>query len=61
MFEVGGGVVAGAVVELDVWPVDLDGEMTEGAVAGDVGGAEAEDVVGLGVVLHLREGGGEGG
>ncbi len=57
MLEVGWRVVAGAVFQLDVVAVELDGEVAEGTVLGLVGGVEAEDVVGLGVMLHLLEGG----
>ena len=53
---VGGGVVAGAVFELEVGAVDLDGELAVAAVASRVRGAEAEDVVGRGVMLDALEG-----
>ena len=60
VLEVGRGVVAGAVLQLGVGMVlERDGEMTVCAVAPGVGGVVADDVVGLGVVLHLLEGGGE--
>ncbi len=55
VFEVGRGKVAGAVFQFHVRPVELDGEVAKAAVAGWVGGLEAEDVVRLGVVLDLLE------
>ena len=60
VLEVGGRVVARAVLELRLGMVQqVDGEVAEAAVAPRVGGVEADDVVGLGIVLHLLEGGAE--
>ena len=59
MLEVGGRVVAGAVFELDAGTVDFDGELAVLAVAREVGGVEADGVVGRGVGLDFGEGGRE--
>ncbi len=59
VLEVGGSVVAGAVFELDVGAIDFDGDAAVAAVAAQIGGVVAEDVVGRGVVLDAVEGGRE--
>ena len=57
VLEVGGSVVAGAVLQLGLGMVlHRDGEVAIGAVASGIGGAVADDVVGLAVALHLLEG-----
>jgi hypothetical protein len=59
VLEVRRSVVAGTVVELRVGAVEFYRQAAVAAVARRVGGVEAEDVVRLGVVLDLLEGGGE--
>ena len=53
VLEVGGRVVAGAILQLHVLAIAGDGQVTEGAVVRQVRGFEADDVVGLGIVLDL--------
>ena len=59
MFVVGGSVVAGPVFELHVGAIDFDGEPAVAAVASRVSRAEADDVVGGGVLLDALKGRGE--
>src|SRR6266702_6125401 len=57
VLEVGGRVVAGPVLELRLGMVQqVDGQMPIAAIACRVGRVDADDVVGLAIVLDLLEG-----
>ena len=57
MLKVRGRVIAGPIGDGDIAAIHFHGQVSKRAIAGLVGGVEAKDVIGLGVVLHLLEGG----